>query len=66
MREQSHSTSVGPSLEAEKGEIISIYVDYNHPLLQLKRALPWEAIREVMIRRWRAVGKNVDGKPGLS
>ena len=24
------------------GEFVSIYVDYNHPLLQLKRALPWE------------------------
>ncbi|MFW0858720.1 MAG: hypothetical protein AAGB97_00805, partial [Dehalococcoidia bacterium] len=33
--------------KAEKGEIVSIYVDYNHPLLQLKRALSWEAIREV-------------------
>lgn len=66
MREQSHFTSVDSPLSIEKGEIVSIYVDYNHPLLQLKRALPWEAIREVMVRRWRAAGKNVDGKPGLS
>jgi hypothetical protein len=48
----------------EKGEIVSIYVDTNHPLLQLKRGLPWEAIQEVMVRRWRAAGKNVDGRPG--
>ncbi|MBT9162680.1 MAG: hypothetical protein DDT27_01242 [Dehalococcoidia bacterium] len=72
MREQSHSTSLGPSLateKAEKGEIVSIYVDYNHPLLQLKRALSREAIREVMVRRWRAAGKmwmaNL-GFPGMS
>lgn len=66
MREQSHFTSVDSPLSMAKGEIVSIYVGYNHPLLQLKRALPWEAIREVMVRRWRAAGKNVDGKPGLS
>lgn len=82
MRERSDSTSVGPSLATEKGEkrvekgkgeIVSVYVDYDHPLLQLKRALPpdrvqgrlWEAIQEVMVRRWRAAGKNVDGKAGL-
>lgn len=65
MREQSHFTSVDSLLSMEKGEIVSIYVDYNHPLLQLKRELPWEAIREVMVRRWRAAGKNVDGNPGL-
>jgi len=47
-----------PIEELEKeGEIISIYVNCNHPLLQLKRALPWEAIHEVMVRRWRAGGQ---------
>ncbi len=25
---------------SEHGETVSLYVDYNHPLLQLKRALP--------------------------
>ena len=30
----------------------------NHPLLQLKRALPWEALCEVMTRHWRRAGKN--------
>ncbi len=47
-------------------ETVSIYVDHNHPLLQLKRALPWTALFEVMSRRWAAAGKNVDGRPGLS
>ena len=53
-----------PSLTKPLGEVVSIFVDFNHPLLQLKRALPWEKITEVMVRHWRAVGKNVDGKPG--
>ena len=44
---------------------VSIYVDHNHPLLQLKRALPWEALFEVMTRHWRQAGKNTDGRPGL-
>lgn len=47
------------------GEIVSIYVPYHHPLLQLKRALPWEALFEVMTRHWRQAGKNTDGRPGL-
>ena len=48
------------------GEIVSIYVPYHHPLLQLKRALPWEALFEVMTRHWRQAGKNTDGRPGLA
>jgi hypothetical protein len=55
-----------PTSTESPGEVVSIFVDYNHPLLQLKRALPWGEIREVMVRHWRAVGKNVDGKPGQS
>ena len=55
-----------PSLAKQSGEVVSIFVDVNHPLLQLKRALPWGAIREVMVCHWRAVGKNMDGKPGQS
>jgi hypothetical protein len=47
------------------GETVSIYVDHNHPLLQLKRALPWEALGEIMTRHWRQAGKNTDGRPGL-
>ena len=51
---------------SENGEMVSLYVDYNHPLLQLKRALPWEALYEVMTRHWRRAGKNTDGRPGLA
>ena len=48
------------------GEMVSIYVPHHHPLLQLKRALPWEALFEVMTRHWRQAGKNTDGRPGLA
>jgi len=48
------------------GAIVSLYVSYHHPLLQLKRALPWEALCEVMTRHWRQAGKNTDGRPGLA
>jgi len=66
MKAQSHCTP-GASPEATaQGETVSIYVDYNHPLLQLKRALPWEALCEVMTRHWRRAGKNTDGRPGLA
>jgi hypothetical protein len=34
-------------------------------LLQLKRALPWQALCEVMTRHWRRAGKNTDGRPGV-
>ena len=47
------------------GETVQVYVAHNHPLLQLKRALPWEALCEVMTRHWRRAGKNTDGRPGL-
>jgi len=40
-------------------------VAYNHPLLQLKRALPWAALVEVMTRRGAAAGTNTDGRSGL-
>jgi hypothetical protein len=66
MKERSHCTpGVGPGT-SENGEIVPVYVDYDHPLLQLKRALPWEALFEVMTRHWREAGKNTDGRPGLS
>jgi len=65
MKEHGHCTSgVCPEASAH-GETVSIYVDHNHPLLQLKRALPWAALCEVMTRRWAAAGKNTDGRPGL-
>jgi hypothetical protein len=46
-------------------QLVQIEVAPTHPLLILKRALPWEAITEVMTGHWRAHGKNVDGGPGL-
>ena len=65
MKEHSHCTSgVGPGASAN-GETVSIYVDHSHPLLQLKRALPWAALFEVMGRHWRRAGKNTEGRPGL-
>jgi hypothetical protein len=65
MEEQGHCTSgLCPGASAT-GETVSIYVPPNHPLLQLKRALPWEALCEVMTRHWRQAGKNTDGRPGL-
>src|SRR4029450_5466826 len=65
MNERDHCTSgVCPETSAND-ETGSIYVAYNHPLLQLKRALPWAALFEVMTRRWAAAGKNTDGRPGL-
>lgn len=65
MKEPVHSTSGVCPETSENGETVSIYVDDNHPLLQLKRALPWAALFEVMTRRWAAAGKNTDGRPGL-
>jgi hypothetical protein len=65
MKAPNHCTpGVCPGATAQ-GETVSIYVAYNHPLLQLKRALPWEALVEVMTRYWRRAGKNTDGRPGL-
>ena len=65
MKEQDHCTlglCPGPT---ENGAIVSIAVHSTHPLLQLRRALPWEALCEVMTRHWRRAGKNTDGGPGL-
>jgi hypothetical protein len=65
MKERAHCTpGVCPGATAN-GEIVQVSVAYNHPLLQLKRALPWEALCEVMTRHWRRAGKNTDGHPGL-
>jgi hypothetical protein len=46
-------------------QLVQIEVSPTHPLLVLKRALPWEAITEVMTCHWRTHGKNVDGGRGL-
>jgi hypothetical protein len=66
MKEQCYCTTAASPGATPKSEIVSIYVDHNHPLLQLKRALPWETLCEVMTRHWRRAGKNTDGRPGLA
>ena len=66
MEEQGDWTSgVCPGASAT-GAMVSICVDPHQPLLQLKRALPWEALCAVMTRHWRQAGKNTDGRPGLA
>jgi hypothetical protein len=65
MKEQDHCTLGLCPATTETGAIVSIAVNPTHPLLQLKRALPWEALCEVMTRHWRRAGKNTDGGPGL-
>src|SRR6266481_9496531 len=65
MNEQGHCTPGDCPGATENGETVSIYVDHNHPLLRLQRALPWRALFEVMSQRWAAAGKNVEGRPGL-
>jgi hypothetical protein len=65
MEEHRDCTSgVCPGASAN-GATVSIYVPLTHPLLQLKRALPCDALSEVMERHWRRAGKNTDGRPGL-
>ena len=51
--------------EQLRQETVSIYVPCNHPLLRLKRALPWDALAAVMEHHWRQAGKNIDRRPGL-
>ena len=65
MKEQDHCTLGLCPATTENGTIVSIAVNPTHPLLQLKRALPWEALCEVMTRHWRRAGKNTEGGPGL-
>jgi hypothetical protein len=55
---------VGPEASST-AQLVQIEVSPTHPLLTLKRALPWEAITEAMTRHWREHGKNVDAGPGL-
>ena len=61
MRERSDCTPEGGGAPAVKGEWVSIFVGDEHPLLRLKQALDWEAIKEVMVKHWRAAGRNVVG-----
>lgn len=65
MREQGNSTAAASAAPAVCGVLVSIFVPDDHPLLRLKRALDWEAIKAVMIKHWREAGKNVAGGRGL-
>ncbi len=65
MREQGNSTATAGAAPTSPGVLVSIFVPDDHPLLQLKRALDWKAIKAVMINHWRVAGRNVDGGPGL-
>lgn len=65
MRAGSQCTGGGACLPSPSGQRVAIFVPESHPLLQLKRALDWEAIAAVMVTHWRAAGKNVDGGRGV-
>lgn len=65
MSTEAHCTPDPRAVPEFPSSLVSIFVAYHHPLLQLKRALDWQAIQAVMVRHWRAAGKNVDGRPGL-
>lgn len=65
MSEQRNFTSVVAPLPLPDGHVVSIRVASDHPLLQLKRALNWEAIKAVMAQYWRKAGRNVEGGRGL-
>jgi hypothetical protein len=65
MKANSHCMPEACPEASPRVQLVQIEVSPAHPLLVLKRALPWEAITEAMTRHWRAHGKNVDGGPGL-
>src|SRR6266550_1824128 len=60
-----HSMPEACSEASPTVQLVQIEVSPTHPLLLLKRALPWDTLTEVMTRHWRQHGKNVDGGPGL-
>jgi hypothetical protein len=60
-----HCTPAPRAVPGSPPYLVSLFVADTHPLLQLKRALDWPALQAVMVRHWRAAGKNVDGRPGL-
>lgn len=65
MKTSSHSTPESCPETSPSVQTVQVAVSLIHPLLVLKRTLPWDAITEVMVRYWRENGKNVDGGPGL-
>src|SRR5918995_3186889 len=65
MRADSHCMPEVCPEASSTPQLVQIEVSRTHPLLVLKRTLPWEAISEAMTRHWRTHGKNVDGGSGL-
>jgi hypothetical protein len=65
MSTAAHCTPESRAVPELPPHVVSLFVADTHPLLQLKRALDWPALQAVMVRHWRAAGKNVDGRPGL-
>lgn len=65
MEERNDSTAAAGATPGVCGKLVPIFVPDDHPLLQLQRALNWEAITAVMVKHWRQAGRNVDGGPGL-
>ena len=65
MKASSHSMPESCAKTSPSVQTVQVEVALDHPLLLLQRALPWDAITEVMTRHWRENGKNVDGGPGL-
>jgi len=53
MRAGSHCTAGGGGPPSPSGQRVSIFVPEDHRLLQLKRALDWERISQVMTTHWR-------------
>ena len=66
MEEHSDFISSDVILPSQIGEMVSIFVHYDHPLLELKRTLDWEQLEAVMVEYWKKAGKNVAGGRGLS
>lgn len=65
MKASSHSMPEPCPETSHNVQTVQVEVSLAHPLLLLKRTLPWDTITEVMTRHWRQNGKNVDGGRGL-
>jgi hypothetical protein len=66
MGEQHDFISSEDILPSNNGEMVSIFVPFEQPLLKLKRALDWGQLEAVMVESWQKAGKNIDGGRGLS
>ena len=66
MKEHGPCTPGGCPGTSANGVTVALYVASNPPRLPRKRALPWDALCEVMTRHWRQAGQNTEGGPGLA